>query len=218
MFGLSPPTRGNPEARHSVVAVERSIPAHAGEPRAVRALAAPPMVYPRPRGGTRAGGEQLAAGGKGLSPPTRGNPGVSHPALHLRGSIPAHAGEPSKACSGTGDREVYPRPRGGTGWQDILASDSEGLSPPTRGNPPGSIVCSGMGRSIPAHAGEPSGSAKSVDFGSVYPRPRGGTSPARARASSSAGLSPPTRGNLLMRVPSGRIAGSIPAHAGEPGR
>ena len=43
--GLSPPTRGNPARRRRFVDSTRSIPAHAGEPRAVN-----PRPTPRPRG------------------------------------------------------------------------------------------------------------------------------------------------------------------------
>ena len=50
-----------------------------------------------------------------------------------------------------------------------------GLSPPTRGN----LILRGQWRdrfrSIPAHAGEPSGGVFLVLLPLVYPRPRGGT-------------------------------------------
>ena len=49
-----------------------SIPAHAGEPKAVANLLADGGVYPRPRGGTFAD-DALADLIEGLSPPTRGN-------------------------------------------------------------------------------------------------------------------------------------------------
>ena len=51
-LGLSPPTRGNLEDRSGRLEKLRSIPAHAGEPTALRARRGGLGVYPRPRGGT----------------------------------------------------------------------------------------------------------------------------------------------------------------------
>ena len=50
----------------------------------------------------------------------------------------------------------------------------------------------------------------------VYPRPRGGTSPNWRRVGTPWGLSPPTRGNLLVELGQVVQQRSIPAHAGEP--
>ena len=152
----------------------------------------------------------------GLSPPTRGNRVHLKAHAELAGSIPAHAGEPPP-CAGRGRRGgVYPRPRGGTTLTPPLGADGNGLSPPTRGNH--AIPTDGVyvWRSIPAHAGEPCYHRRLRRRKSVYPRPRGGT-PARARADETrAGLSPPTRGNLLGERSLSDADRSIPAHAGEP--
>ena len=70
--GLSPPTRGNLDDTEYQYTGERSIPAHAGEPKTFCAAASFAGVYPRPRGGT--GDVVIAADSTlGLSPPTRGN-------------------------------------------------------------------------------------------------------------------------------------------------
>ena len=53
--GLSPPTRGNLENERGNGYPIRSIPAHAGEPVAIRLSGRYRRVYPRPRGGTRGG-------------------------------------------------------------------------------------------------------------------------------------------------------------------
>ena len=50
-------------------------------------------------------------------------------------------------------------------------------------------------RSIPAHAGEPTGLTPDNQRLRVYPRPRGGTGGIRQAAGRVPGLSPPTRGN-----------------------
>ena len=117
--GLSPPTRGNRPASFASGAKSRSIPAHAGEPPAPRASTPRAEVYPRPRGGT----DGVVVFGKprhGLSPPTRGNLRTFKWYSRHRGSIPAHAGEPSGVLENAGIRGVYPRPRGGT---DAVHSD-----------------------------------------------------------------------------------------------
>ena len=94
-----------------------------------------------------------------------------------------------------------------------------GLSPPTRGNPsphprPNSPTATG---SIPAHAGEPCRYRRRRAWRAVYPRPRGGTEGRAGERHCGVGLSPPTRGNLRDTRLERKIAGSIPAHAGEPG-
>ena len=112
-YGLSPPTRGNPRHRAAPSVHQRSIPAHAGEPRAKRGDTSAARVYPRPRGGTWSAARRAAAS-VGLSPPTRGNPGMAGKADAPDRSIPAHAGEPTSRTMTTSFRSVYPRPRGGT--------------------------------------------------------------------------------------------------------
>ena len=91
----------------------------------------------------------------GLSPPTRGNPSNWDEAAHSGRSIPAHAGEPIGWRETYCIYEVYPRPRGGTRRDRGQESVAAGLSPPTRGNRVGSATINLLGRSIPAHAGEP---------------------------------------------------------------
>ena len=152
----------------------------------------------------------------GLSPPTRGNPRRFQQPRDMRRSIPAHAGEPRSLSSRASACRVYPRPRGGTQDGRVIPLDMLGLSPPTRGNRPSGLVEERHKRSIPAHAGEPTFCAAASFAGSVYPRPRGGTRLAPRIRTTTDGLSPPTRGNLL--VVSGGVSDqrSIPAHAGEP--
>ena len=195
---------------------------------------APSGVYPRPRGGT----ERLASIESkidGLSPPTRGN--LNRPLVgqvDLR-SIPAHAGEPPRGRRCPRIVQVYPRPRGGTYSEAGDEPNPDGLSPPTRGNPPpvsrtarpglspptrgnhrAPAQEASLARSIPAHAGEPRISRARPPAGGVYPRPRGGTPIAGAPEIYLRGLSPPTRGNHVAQRNARHVYGSIPAHAGEP--
>ena len=158
IFGLSPPTRGNLACERPDVIMNRSIPAHAGEPARRRPLIAAVRVYPRPRGGTgtrRRRGRRPA----GLSPPTRGNPAGGVAVRRYGGSIPAHAGEPALSPCRTSDEQVYPRPRGGTQRPRLAAPHRPGLSPPTRGNRRHAEGGRGRRGSIPAHAGEPPAAA-----------------------------------------------------------
>ena len=174
-------------------------------------------VYPRPRGGTAAS-TPARSRRRGLSPPTRGNLNQVTFRVDVGGSIPAHAGEPFRHSPSSHICRVYPRPRGGTAsWATPLTARC-GLSPPTRGN---RTLRTKMGTSvgsIPAHAGEPSPAARFLICMTVYPRPRGGTGRESLFAAGAGGLSPPTRGNHLVAGRGGVAQGSIPAHAGEPGR
>ena len=178
--GLSPPTRGNPPRIPRRPLSNRSIPAHAGEPISTRKRNSDISVYPRPRGGTRRNrGCGLSLGG--LSPPTRGNLGRRFADNVMRGSIPAHAGEPTRDSALAYLGEVYPRPRGGTTIGSASVTAVQGLSPPTRGNLWRLGVYVPFQRSIPAHAGETPATRAAGVSTTVYPRPRGGTSRASRR-------------------------------------
>ena len=161
----------------------------------------------------------------GLSPPTRGNRDGGARRARRRGSIPAHAGEPRPIPRSGIQATVYPRPRGGTDPTMRVIAAHEGLSPPTRGNLCSFPIAVSRRRSIPAHAGEPAmksqpSSSARLDAdgltGSVYPRPRGGTSVGSLPAHAGRGLSPPTRGNRGYAREIVQYRRSIPAHAGEP--
>ena len=159
--GLSPPTRGSRRWRLQHVRAQRSIPAHAGEPGRRPGRLWPPEVYPRPRGGA----ELRARASKcvwGLSPPTRGSPHSLDSAARWSWSIPAHAGEPHPSAGSTPRPAVYPRPRGGAVLADTVRLRDGGLSPPTRGSRARVVPNAVYQGSIPAHAGEPEGSARTI--------------------------------------------------------
>ena len=195
--GLSPPTRGNHAGFWFTNGGRRSIPAHAGEPTSASCAVSTVKVYPRPRGGTLAAA-LLVSEAPGLSPPTRGNRFGCWLTPAIRRSIPAHAGEPLTARRGLGAKRVYPRPRGGTVDAVDPADYAGGLSPPTWGNLRHAPAARFAARSIPAHAGEPTDANHARRSVSVYPRPRGGTTPSRRADPYVDGLSPPTRGNRCM--------------------
>ena len=112
-MGLSPRVRGNLASDLIHVHGRRSIPACAGEPGGGAGAGAGSGVYPRVCGGTPLSA-MVPIWKFGLSPRVRGNP------IPLAGdracdrSIPACAGEPHRAQTATGPRQVYPRVCGGT--------------------------------------------------------------------------------------------------------
>ena len=213
--GLSPRTRGNPLASHDLVAHSGSIPANAGEPLLFARLVAHVQVYPRERGGTRNEVTGLSPL-PGLSPRTRGNPGVAARPPAGAGSIPANAGEPTPIRRQPAQYRVYPRERGGTSVASNSRCAASGLSPRTRGNRQALVRAPGGHGSIPANAGEPLGRTRWRGIRGVYPRERGGTPGAISVEPLFKGLSPRTRGNRDPHPLLGRQPGSIPANAGEP--
>ena len=111
--GLSPRVRGNRAARTCWPPGAGSIPACAGEPGKSGQESAPVGVYPRVCGGTRIQASRPSTR-LGLSPRVRGNQVCDGIHLGLLGSIPACAGEPSRANPTGASARVYPRVCGGT--------------------------------------------------------------------------------------------------------
>ncbi len=214
-LGLSPRVRGNLVAGDCCNAVERSIPACAGEPDPAVTLVDPFWVYPRVCGGTVSRSWEYTGEG-GLSPRVRGNLGDAHRIGPDVRSIPACAGEPRRGMMLRGMMRVYPRVCGGTPSSPGRCQSSMGLSPRVRGNrsPPGpSPVLRG---SIPACAGEPVFSRVSFVIHKVYPRVCGGTTAPASQNRQRAGLSPRVRGNPRVPLNGTLELRSIPACAGEP--
>ncbi len=152
----------------------------------------------------------------GLSPRTRGSRSERQRNRILRGSIPAHAGEPRTTLTNRVMTEVYPRARGGAFAMVLFDPVGRGLSPRTRGSHHIRGGHHGLSRSIPAHAGEPRACASSWKLPWVYPRARGGATVMQRPYHSENGLSPRTRGSRSERQRNRILRGSIPAHAGEP--
>ena len=172
----------------------RSIPARAGEPSFPAVPGHRKPVYPRACGGTsnRVIGQPPNGG---LSPRVRGNHGPVGLLPAVDGSIPARAGEPTKARLGQMPARVYPRACGGTITNAPPATVTSGLSPRVRGN-----QCARLHRlrrygSIPARAGEPVCQVAPPTKVRVYPRACGGTVAANRSELGLGGLSPRVRGN-----------------------
>ena len=91
--GLSPRSRGNPLSGTFTEPILGTIPALAGEPYGPNGENVCFGDYPRARGGTDFAGETTRTK-KGLSPRSRGNPGLLAAEPPRPGTIPALAGEP----------------------------------------------------------------------------------------------------------------------------
>ena len=152
----------------------------------------------------------------GLSPRVRGNLGQEASIPLINRSIPACAGEPSRATSAWAAPSVYPRVCGGTDYYKRVCESLGGLSPRVRGNQVSVATEQTSGRSIPACAGEPTRPSTQHYQRWVYPRVCGGTSVAALSGLSMNGLSPRVRGNLESRSRVCQHQRSIPACAGEP--
>ena len=99
----------------------------------------------------------------------------------------------------------------------VFINPAYGLSPRVRGNPNFVPRFAAITRSIPACAGEPKYRVCHANVGQVYPRVCGGTWAKKRFVDGGEGLSPRVRGNRRQVGHPGRVDGSIPACAGEPG-
>ena len=155
---------------------------------------------------------------EGLSPRVRGNLRRLICAFRYIRSIPACAGEPFPILGRRPLQGVYPRVCGGTNRRRDCEIQEEGLSPRVRGNRLRDDSARGIGRSIPACAGEPTGDGQRPERTEVYPRVCGGTTAAVGKTWALGGLSPRVRGNHSHLLAHTRQPRSIPACAGEPAR
>ncbi len=156
--GPSPRGRGSPMASGNEVRCIGSIPAWAGEPRRRLSDARLTGVHPRVGGGAPHN-DQPEHQRQGPSPRGRGSHQNRRPGRGRLRSIPAWAGEPSRAPMSQCRARVHPRVGGGATPGSVTGLTLEGPSPRGRGShgaPAGERDSAG---SIPAWAGEPSGRA-----------------------------------------------------------
>ena len=151
--GLSPRGRGKHAGGRGAALYRGSIPAWAGETRALPLQPRTSPVYPRVGGGNR---KRQAAGRQdgGLSPRGRGkHPELQH-AQRIGGSIPAWAGETRSRATRASAAWVYPRVGGGNTLPMKGNRFCYGLSPRGRGKHGYISEYRYGGGSIPAWAGE----------------------------------------------------------------
>ena len=132
--GLSPHGRGKHNQNLRPTAIERSIPARAGETHQPIPSFRATEVYPRTGGGnciSQEGGRKC----QGLSPHGRGKLNFRYPGWGVYRSIPARAGETTSGIHPPPADRVYPRTGGGNSGIAYSLSRSNGLSPHGRGKP-----------------------------------------------------------------------------------
>ena len=130
-------------------------------------------VYPRVGGGN-VPDVSTSSAHAGLSPRGRGKPGGAVINNANRRSIPAWAGETSRAMASECEMMVYPRVGGGNASRALRCAPSKGLSPRGRGKPLTDCMKRCWRRSIPAWAGETPHPRPRADIDRVYPRVGGG--------------------------------------------
>ena len=137
--GRSPRGRGSPSRGGKTKATAGSIPAWAGEPRMGTRASCSTRVDPRVGGGA-AHPARIDLPSNGRSPRGRGSRRGVEVTRHLRGSIPAWAGEPSAATVPPRCAGVDPRVGGGAGASRSPMAVRKGRSPRGRGSRVGGLA------------------------------------------------------------------------------
>ncbi len=158
--GASPRMRGTEQARARADAIQRCIPAHAGNGAASPAARPTSSVHPRACG-ERCISSSAIASGFGASPRMRGTADLRHRPRHRRRCIPAHAGNGQPSRYGSAGGAVHPRACGERSRSESTPSSQSGASPRMRGTARQTRRPGNAGRCIPAHAGNGSPSTTS---------------------------------------------------------
>ena len=213
--GPSPRVRGIPNAHWPESGPQGSIPACAGNPPITLATVGRSRVHPRVCGESEPGSE-VRQPEQGPSPRVRGIHAPGAPAYLPLGSIPACAGNPAHPQLQSEAKRVHPRVCGESHPMHREPSPGEGPSPRVRGIP----GCDGeRGRgvgSIPACAGNPAPTPRTLRSPGVHPRVCGESSRPSPGRPSRRGPSPRVRGIHVRRERDQVASGSIPACAGNP--
>ena len=213
-LGSSPHARGTLLGKNPQRAIERFIPACAGNAPWVRTSGWPRTVHPRMRGERRVSAESIMAS-IGSSPHTRGTPAADDPMTALVRFIPAYAGNALALHAGTSSPAVHPRIRGERRTRSASCRASTGSSPHTRGTrTPGSVLPSRT-RFIPAYAGNASSRARTRKARTVHPRIRGERVDQKHPLYTANGSSPHTRGTRAACATRSRMATVHPRIRGE---
>ena len=212
-LGSSPHARGTLLGKNPQRAIERFIPACAGNAPWVRTSGWPRTVHPRMRGERRVSAESIMAS-IGSSPHTRGTLGGKLDALRHVRFIPAYAGNALALHAGTSSPAVHPRIRGerSAGFSPGFAPG--GSSPHTRGTPYSIRVMPRVHRFIPAYAGNAHARERIAVSYTVHPRIRGERKLKSKDKEGTDGSSPHTRGTRRPKTPTVYRQRFIPAYAG----
>ena len=151
--GSSPRMRGKPLGGGGVPVAGRFIPAHAGKTPRRHCTSSRATVHPRACGENLTSTPILLAM-RGSSPRMRGKPPPSSLFSPCARFIPAHAGKTHHSEVWDDSGEVHPRACGENVRLSNTVVEELGSSPRMRGKPGGVLLCSGIARFIPAHAGK----------------------------------------------------------------
>ena len=170
--GSSPQARGTPVQLVVYRALDRFIPAGAGNTEAVSHRGVTKPVHPRRRGEhVRVLGQGIA--GNGSSPQARGTRGHPGPGRLVCRFIPAGAGNTVKKKRGVVDEAVHPRRRGEHAHSLSDLGPDRGSSPQARGTPYYGVELEDVERFIPAGAGNTPSPDQIQAYCPVHPRRRG---------------------------------------------
>ena len=211
--GSSPQARGTRDRPADRSALDRFIPAGAGN--TPRSRNPPPYtaVHPRRRG------EHLSAAGAwfaslGSSPQARGTLRRPGSGRWPRRFIPAGAGNTDRPGQARAAQPVHPRRRGEHARGGACRTSTSGSSPQARGTPSDGRDIALRGRFIPAGAGNTRGPWRRRKRPPVHPRRRGEHRRARVPGSPNFGSSPQARGTHHPHVVQVALLRFIPAGAG----
>ena len=170
--GSSPHTRGTRCRRPCARGQYRFIPAYAGNAQPRRPTRPPVPVHPRIRG-ERSRAVRSLLTRPGSSPHTRGTPHLHVGRFVARRFIPAYAGNATNSDSISDTKSVHPRIRGERQPAPDHLAPQNGSSPHTRGTPVKLAKYLGIGRFIPAYAGNAQYREGRLGLSPVHPRIRG---------------------------------------------
>ena len=171
--GASPRLRGKLFRGKKKMTYWRCIPAPAGETRSLSRFAPILRVHPRACGGNNRA-NIAGCRARGASPRLRGKHRRGGGGGSGRGCIPAPAGETGGTPRRAEQRWVHPRACGGNLGARRGAADHRGASPRLRGKRQVLEVLDGLGRCIPAPAGETRRWSGAPPSAWVHPRACGG--------------------------------------------
>ncbi len=211
--GSSPRARGTVVGFEHVDAIDRFIPACAGNRRASVEIGAAAPVHPRVRGEQRNPGASHVRS-CGSSPRARGTVRAGCPPVCATRFIPACAGNSYSTGQRPTGTTVHPRVRGEQRVRIGEPAASTGSSPRARGTAVAVPAASGFDRFIPACAGNSGAPLSHCLPLPVHPRVRGEQSASFSRSSSHTGSSPRARGTVPVLDTRIVLARFIPACAG----
>ena len=167
--GSSPRMRGKPVRSRRLRARRRIIPAHAGQTNSVPAKRSSHADHPRACG---ANGQQFLTnlGTFGSSPRMRGKPRLERDDSRTRRIIPAHAGQTSRTPTPTPTVSDHPRACGANAAAGRIRTLRRGSSPRMRGKQGGRRKLEREIRTIPAHAGQTTGTTRFREGFPDHPR------------------------------------------------